>query len=109
MKLPVYKGHHCRSYSWDSVSREKLLEYALQDNIFDPKQRIEYHIFGDGAEFQASHRELSQMSDPVIFHAEHWYGNIPLLESADRILSASAERVAWNGRKASGIYNGYSF
>ena len=65
---------------------EKLLEYALPDNIFDPKQRIEYHIFGDGAEFQASHRELSQMSDPVIFHAEHWYGNIPLLESADRIL-----------------------
>lgn len=65
---------------------EKLLEYALQDNIFDPKQRIEYHIFGDGAEFQASHRELSQMSDPVIFHAEHWYENIPLLESTDRIL-----------------------
>lgn len=65
---------------------KKLLEYALQDNIFDPKQQIEYHIFGYGAEFQASHRELSKMSDPVIFHAEHWYGNIPLLESADRIL-----------------------
>ena len=80
-------GHHLRIvFLGFGLLGEKLLEYALQDNIFDPKQCIEYHIFGDGAEFQASHRELSKMSDPVIFHEEHWYENIPLLESADRIL-----------------------
>ena len=65
---------------------EKLLEYALQYNIFDPGQRIEYHVFGNGKEFQALHRELHQINDPVVFHKECWYENYKILEEAKRIL-----------------------
>jgi len=65
---------------------EKLLTYALQDNIFDPGQHIEYHIFGDGAEFSAVHTGLSSISDPVIFHGEPWYERLSLLEEAEMVI-----------------------
>lgn len=65
---------------------DRLLSYALQTNIYDPAQRIEYHIFGDAAEFLAVHTELAQITDPVITHTEPWYQALPLLEEADRCI-----------------------
>ena len=64
---------------------EKLLTYALQNNIFDPSQHIEYHIFGDDAGFSAIHTGLASISDPVIFHGEPWYESLPLLQEAQMI------------------------
>lgn len=73
------------------VLGEELLVYALQDNIFHPNQKIEYHIFGDGDRFLAIHRELSSIEDPVIFHREPWYEQLPLLEEAQRVIVLSEE------------------
>lgn len=71
---------------------EKLLFYALQDNIFDPAQRIEYHIFGDGTHFSAVHPELASVSDPVMFYEDSWYGHLPLLEEADMVVVLEQEK-----------------
>ena len=65
---------------------EQLLTYALQNNIFDPNQHIEYHIFGDGRHFLGVHPELSAISDPVIYHGEPGYRQIPLLEEAKAVI-----------------------
>lgn len=65
---------------------EELLLHGLQLNLFDPGQRIEYHIFGDGDAFLGTHLQLASVRDPVIFHREPWHSALPLLEEADMLL-----------------------
>lgn len=65
---------------------QELLVCALQNNLFSPEQRIEYHIFGDGAGFTGTHTELSAISDPVIFHSEPWHSQLPLVEQAQAVI-----------------------
>lgn len=65
---------------------EETLYWGLQNNIFSPEQRIEYHIFGDGTEFSHIRRGITDITDPVIFHTEGWYENLSLLEEADLLL-----------------------
>lgn len=62
---------------------EELLVWGLLNNLFHPAQRIEYHIFGDGAGFLGTYHEISQIQDPVVFHREPWYEQLPLLEEAE--------------------------
>ena len=70
---------------------EELLTYALQDNIFSPDQRFEYHIFGNGVRFTAMHTQLSSISDTIVFHSEPWYESIPLLEQAQTVIVLTQE------------------
>lgn len=70
---------------------EELLLWGLQDNVFDPGQRIEYHIFGGGAEFAALHRQLGSMEDAVVFHDEPWYDQIALVEQAQAVVLLEQE------------------
>lgn len=65
---------------------EELLCQGLQNNLFDPKQRLEYHIFGDCAAFLATHTNLEEISDPVVWHREPWYDSLVLLEEADLLI-----------------------
>lgn len=65
---------------------EQLLLQGLQNNLFDPAQRLEYHIFGDCAQFLATHPGLADVSDPVIPHRESWYDALPLLEQAELVI-----------------------
>lgn len=71
---------------------EELLFWGLQNNVFDPEQRIEYHVFGDCAAFLATHTELPQVSDPVIRHTEAWYESLALVEQADLVLVLEQEQ-----------------
>lgn len=70
---------------------EELLIYGLQNNIFDPKQHIEYHIFGDGSAFSAIHRQLDSMGDSVTFHDAPWYDRLSLIEQAQMIVVLTQE------------------
>lgn len=65
---------------------EELLSAGLQNNVFAPDQRIEYHIFGPDGNFAALHTGLEEISDPVLFHPEPWQQSLPLLEEADLVL-----------------------
>lgn len=65
---------------------EELLKYGLQDNIFSSKQRIEYHIFGDGDAFAAVHGGLAALQDPVTFYPEPWYERMSLVEQAQMVI-----------------------
>ena len=70
---------------------EELLFWGLQNNIFAPNQRIEYHVFGDAAPFLAIHTGLGQISDPVICHAGAWYDELALVEQADLVIVLEQE------------------
>ena len=86
-ELSVRNGHRMRLvFLGFGMLGERLLTYALQDNIFDPGQRIEYHLFGGGAEFVAVHTGLSAIGDPVIVHDEPWYESLPLVEGAQMVI-----------------------
>lgn len=68
---------------------QELLIRGLQNNLFHPNQKIEYHVFGDSAEieeFQSIYHELDQIQDTICFHNEPWYRSLPLLEEADRLI-----------------------
>ncbi len=75
------------------ILEEQLLLWGLQNNIFHPKQKIAYHVFGESGKFQAIYHELSQMEDPVIFHAGQWYDSLGLLERADRIIVSDTKEL----------------
>lgn len=88
----VHCGHRMRIvFVGFGLLGERLLTYALQDNIFAPDQRIEYHIFGDGIRFSAVHSSLSAIGDPVIFHEDPWYKNLDLLETAQMVAVLTQE------------------
>ncbi len=70
---------------------EELLLQGLQNNIFDPGQKLEYHIFGDGASFSAVHHEISQLQDPVVFHHSLWYNHLSLLDEAQMVVVLTQE------------------
>lgn len=65
---------------------EELVCQGLQNSIFSPDQRIEYHIFGACAQFLATHTSLPMITDPVVCHDEPWFQALPLLEDADLVL-----------------------
>lgn len=65
---------------------EELLSYGLLNNIFSPDQQLAYHIFGADDSFPSVHTRLNKISDPVLFHRDPWYTQLPLLEAADLIL-----------------------
>ena len=71
---------------------EELLSQGLQNNLFGPKQRLEYHVFGDCAAFLATHTSLKEISDPVVWHQEPWYDSLPLMEQADLVLVLHQEK-----------------
>lgn len=73
---------------------ENLLYYGLLDNIFDPKQVIEYHIFGGSSRFSAVHTQLDQIGDPVIFHREPWWDCLDLIRQAQLVLLLPQEGQA---------------
>lgn len=70
---------------------EELLIYGLQDNIFAPDQCITYHIFGGDGVFAATHTQLGEISDPVLFHDEPWYTQLSVLETAGVVLVLQQE------------------
>lgn len=82
------RGHHLSVVLLgDGVLAENLLYYGLLDNIFDPKQTIEYHIFGGGARFAAVHTQLDQMgSDSVTVHEKPWWDSLDLVSTACLVL-----------------------
>ncbi len=68
-----------------------LLSFGLQNNIFSPEQRIEYHVFGGDPSYLKIHHELNGLRDAVIFHGEPWEDSLPLLEEAGRVIVLQQE------------------
>lgn len=73
---------------------EEVLQQGLLNNLFSPRQKIEYHVFGDGDAFLAIHNGISHIEDRVIFYKEPWYQRRELLEEADLILLLTQEKQA---------------
>lgn len=61
----------------------ELLTSALQNNIFFPDQKIEYHIFADDQGYESTHTQLKQISDPVNFYSEPWSERLDIVSGAD--------------------------
>ena len=72
---------------------QEVLKYGLLNNIFDPKQQIEYHIFGDVHSFFLWHRELDKMlPDQIIVHENSVFEERELIAQADRIVFCGDDR-----------------
>lgn len=70
---------------------EELLYWGLQFNLFDPKQKISYHVFPEGddkglKDFLELRPALSRLTDEVKPHDENWRGQAELLRSAQRVI-----------------------
>lgn len=81
-------------YAWE------LLEQGLSVNIFDPKQAVRYHVFGNWEDFCRCHPQLGltmainedkSESDSLHFHQQSWNADGALLSKADRIILCSDE------------------
>lgn len=70
---------------------EELLVWGLQDNIFSPDQKIEYHIFGEDEGFTAMHHELGAVTDSVHFYNSPWYEHMELVNEADKVIVCEQE------------------
>lgn len=73
----------------------KLLEYALENCIFSPIRRTQYHVFGENPDFLLDHPFLHQsvsigapsdISDSLYLHTDSWNSSMELLMQADRII-----------------------
>lgn len=79
---------------FEKLGQEVLL-CALQNNIFDAGQQIEYHVFGAENGFTGVYRQLKQLGDPVVFHEGPWQKELPLLEQAHMVVcSRQADQLA---------------
>lgn len=73
---------------------QEVLKYGLLNNIFDPNQQIEYHIFGETDHFFDWHRELDKMlPDQIIVHESSVYEEKELLSEADRIIFCGSDQA----------------
>ncbi len=74
----------------------KMLDYALQMNLFFDDQQIEYHVFGEPAacrKYKALHTELDMIApDSVLFHDQLDYENIGILRDMDCIILCGEEK-----------------
>ena len=70
---------------------KELIVQGLQYNIFSPDQVIEYHVFGEDEGFVNMHPQLSEITDPVVFHEEPWYDAVQLLEECRMVIVVQQE------------------
>jgi len=70
-----------------------LLERALLTNVFEPGRCVEYHVFGDSADFAALHPGIVRAlvpgtpgEDSLFLHGEPWSACPSVLRGADRII-----------------------
>lgn len=76
---------------------EELLLYGTQLNLYNEDSVVEYHIFGDNAEFAALHHQLDKLH--IIVHEQEWFlddaGNPrENLREFDRVLVVTQENQA---------------
>ena len=66
---------------------QKLLDYAVLNNIFSLDQKITYHIWGEANLYSSIHSNINLMNDDyIIYHSGSWKSNIDSIKSADRII-----------------------
>lgn len=70
---------------------QEVLLTALQNNIFDASQHIEYHVFGRENGFSKVYHQLDQISDPVIFHEDPWQNSLEQITGMHMIIVAEQE------------------
>ncbi|MBR3766799.1 MAG: hypothetical protein IKL10_00985 [Clostridia bacterium] len=66
---------------------QRILDYAILNNIYSLDQNITYHIWGDSELYACVHSDLSLMNnDKIIYHSDDWQSNIELISKTDRII-----------------------
>lgn len=70
---------------------EELIVQGIQYNIFSPDQIIEYHIFGEDNGFTDTHPQLSEITDPIIFHSNPWYKSKDLIHECQMLIVVQQE------------------
>ncbi len=78
---------------FDSLG-QKLLDYAILNNIYSLNQKICYHIWGDSKYYSEIHSDLILMNeDQIIFHNSQWYEDIEALSKTNRLIFSSTPTI----------------
>ncbi|MCR5577555.1 MAG: ion transporter [Oscillospiraceae bacterium] len=90
---PLKKSERCVVLIGCGAAGGALLERALLTNVFEEGRLVEYHVFGDSADFIALHPEIMKAlgsgdkdEDSLFMHTESWTQAYELLERADRVI-----------------------
>ena len=90
---PLRKNERCVVLIGCGEAGCALLERALLTNVFEEGRLVEYHVFGDSADFVALHPEIMKAlgsgdanEDSLHMHAESWTQAHDLLMRADRVI-----------------------
>ena len=93
--LSKSKNHRLRIVfiGFGRLGRELLLS-ALQNNIFNPDQQIDYHIFGDAEGFCNIRNQLKEIGDNVIFQYKYWHEQLDFINTTDMVIVLQQENQA---------------
>ena len=91
-ELSVRNGHCLQIVliGFGKLGKELLLT-ALQNNIFDAKQHIEYHVIGSENGFRQIYHQLDQIDDPVHFYSGSWFDYMQTIRQAHMVIVAEQE------------------
>jgi len=79
----------------DGQYARQILSRGLQVNVFDDRQQVIYHLFGDWSDYRRNHHQLGATlaidriepgMDSLMFHEENWNADGQLLLDAHRII-----------------------
>lgn len=74
---------------------KRMLEKALQLNLYSKKQRIEYYVYGDTKHFEISHAEMDLMNqDQIFYYQENCREQWEKLKFMDMIVITSKPDIA---------------
>ena len=66
---------------------QRILDYAILNNIYSLDQKITYHIWGNSELYASVHSDLNLMNnDNIVFHSDNWHNDIELISNMDRII-----------------------
>lgn len=90
---PLTRRERCVVLIGCGAAGGALLERALLTNVFEEGRCVEYHVFGDSADFTALHPETvkalgsgEENEDSLRIHTESWTQAHELLARADRVI-----------------------
>ncbi len=73
---------------------QKLLSFALINNIYAPNQQIEYHVWGKNASYENFFAGIDFMNgDSVTYHGEDWEKDFEMFAGFDRIIVSQEQNI----------------
>ena len=73
---------------------QQILNFGLLNNIYDPEQQIEYHIWGNSLLHEHMQENVKLMNkDQCIYHGECWEKDVQQFSSMNRVIVTEEDQL----------------